>query len=376
MIKVLIIFGTRPEAIKFAPLIKEFQKNKSKFHTIVCVTAQHRQMLDQILEFFRIIPDYDLNLMKPDQDLAILTTEILLSVKNIILSEKPDLVFVQGDTTTAFAGALASFYQQIRIAHLEAGLRSFNKYAPFPEEINRRIVTALADYHFTPTNISQENLQSEGIPANIYVVGNTVVDALQLGLETIRKNKELVLSKGLNSIDPKKDIILITSHRRENFGSPILNICLAIRSLAIKNQHVQFVYPVHLNPNIRKHVFDVLSGYSNIHLLNPLDYASFIYLMNNSKIILTDSGGVQEEALSLGKPVLVMREVTERMEGINVGGAKLIGTYAEKIIKECQLLIDDQIQFQSMIVKENPYGDGKTAHRIIEILKANFKCVE
>jgi len=352
-------------------LIKEFQKNNS-LRTTICVTGQHRQMLDQILEFFNISPDYDLDLMKPDQNLNTLTSDLLLNLKPVILKEAPDLIFVQGDTTTAFAGSLSAFYQRIKVAHLEAGLRSFDKYAPFPEEINRKIVGILADFHFTPTELGRQNLKREGITKHVYVVGNTVVDALNLGFKMIDEEMEQKISKTLHFVDFKKEVVLITSHRRENFGDPVLRICRAIKDLASIYKNIQFVFPVHLNPKIRKDVFSFLSGSNNIYLIDPLAYPAFIFLMKKSLIILTDSGGIQEEAASVGKPVLVMRDVTERNEGIEAGGAILVGTSAEKIVAEFKKLLNDTILFNSMILKENPYGDGKASGRIVQILLNNL----
>jgi UDP-N-acetylglucosamine 2-epimerase (non-hydrolysing) len=369
--KILFIFGTRPEAIKLAPLIKEFQKS-GEFNTRICVTAQHREMLDQVLSFFNIKPDYDLNIMKPNQSLFDITANILKLLEPILKKEKPDMIFVQGDTTTAFAGALAGFYQKIKVAHIEAGLRSHNKYSPFPEEINRVLAGHIADYHFAPTEKAKKNLYNEGIKENVWVVGNTVIDALFLGLDIIKKEGEEKYYKHFSFIDFSKKIILLTGHRRESFGEPFENICYALREIANKYKDVEIVYPVHLNPNVREPVNRILKGIKNIHLIEPLEYPYLIWLMNKSYLILTDSGGIQEEAPSLGKPVLVMREVTERIEGVEAGTAKLVGTDKNKIIKEVQTLLEDDKEYNRMAKATNPYGDGKSSERIIHILKNNL----
>jgi UDP-N-acetylglucosamine 2-epimerase (non-hydrolysing) len=369
--RLLFIFGTRPEAIKMAPLIKAFQKEIS-FEIKICVTAQHRGMLDQVLEFFDIKPDYDLNIMRNNQSLFDITTKVLKGLEKILDENKPDLIFVQGDTTTAFVGALAGFYKKIKVAHIEAGLRSHNKYSPFPEEINRVLVGHLADYHFAPTERAKENLIKEGIKENIFVVGNSVIDALFLGLDIIKQKGEEEYYNYFNFIDFSKKIILVTGHRRESFGEPFENICNALKELAENYKDVEIVYPVHLNPNVREPVNRILRGIDNIHLIEPLSYPYLIWLMNKSYIILTDSGGIQEEAPSLGKPVLVVREVTERVEGIEAGTAKLVGTNKDKIISEVINLLTDENEYNKIAKAVNPYGDGKTSERIINILKSNL----
>jgi len=369
MKKILFIFGTRPEAIKMAPLIKEFEKNKGKFNVKVCVTAQHREMLDQVLDFFKIKPDYDLDLMKPNQSLFTITADIIKSLESVLDSFNPDLVFVQGDTTTAFAGALAGFYKKIKIAHIEAGLRSHNRYSPFPEEINRVLAGHITDYHFAPTEKAKDNLINEGIKENVWVVGNTVIDALFLGLDIIKKEGEEKYYHFFDFIDFSKKIILVTGHRRESFGEPFRNICYALKDLADRYDDIEIVYPVHLNPNVRKPVNEILKGHKRIHLIEPLSYPYLIWLMSKSYIILTDSGGIQEEAPSLGKPVLVMREVTERTEGIEAGTAKLVGTDKEKIVSEATRLLESESEYKKMANAVNPYGDGKASQRIVDILR-------
>jgi UDP-N-acetylglucosamine 2-epimerase (non-hydrolysing) len=366
MKKILFIFGTRPEAIKMAPLIKVFQNN-ALFRVKVCVTAQHRSMLDQVLEFFKITPDYDLNLMKPNQSLFDITAIGLKSLEKVLDEFSADLIFVQGDTTSAFIGALAGFYRKIKVAHIEAGLRSDNKYSPFPEEINRKLAGHLADLHFAPTEKAVKNLNNEGIKDNVWEVGNTVIDALFFGLNLIKQedqNKYLDFFKG---IDFNKRIILVTGHRRESFGEPFENICNALKEIANKYNAVEIVYPVHLNPNIRKIVNKLLDNVSNIHLIEPLSYPYLLWLMNKSYLIMTDSGGIQEEGPSLAKPVLVLREVTERKEGITAGTAKLVGTDKNKIIGEAIRLLDDDIEYKKMAKAVNPYGDGTTSKQIEDI---------
>ena len=371
MKKILLVFGTRPEAIKMAPLYHEFQKNKEIFEVKICVSAQHREMLDQVLNFFNITPDYDLNIMQSGQTLFDITSNTLTGLKNILTDYHPDLLFVQGDTTTTFSASLAAYYKKTKIAHLEAGLRSFNKYSPFPEEINRRLTSVIADLHFAPTEINKRNLLNEGIENNIYVVGNTVIDALFLGLDLIKKIDAQIFQEQFQNIDFSKKIILVTGHRRESFGLPFENICNALKQIAL-NYDVEIVYPVHLNPNVRKPVNRILKNVKNIHLLEPLDYPALLWLMNKSYLVLTDSGGIQEEAPSLGKPVLVMREVTERREGIEAGTAKLVGTDTSRIFQETKKLLENISVYNEMAKKKNPYGDGTAAKQILEILKTKL----
>ncbi|MCK5474292.1 MAG: UDP-N-acetylglucosamine 2-epimerase (non-hydrolyzing) [Candidatus Aenigmarchaeota archaeon] len=369
MKKILFVFGTRPEAIKMAPLIKEFQKYPDKFEVTICVTAQHRQLLDQVLNFFDIKPNYDFNIMKKNQTLFDITTNILDKIHKTLDEVIPDIIFVQGDTTTTFIGALSGYYKKLKVAHIEAGLRSKNKYSPFPEEINRILAGHLSDYHFAPTKNAEKNLLNEGIKKNIFVVGNTVVDALLLGLNNLKEKKEREYIDYFKFIDFSKKIILVTGHRRESFGAPFENICCSLQELANKHKNIEIVYPVHLNPNVREPVMRILKDKSNVHLIEPLDYPYFIWLMNKCYLILTDSGGIQEEAPSLGKPVLVMREVTERIEGINAGTAKLVGTEKEKIIKETSILLTNNEEYKRMSKCTNPYGDGKTSKRIVKLLE-------
>lgn len=369
MKKILFIYGTRPEAIKMAPLVKEFKKNPNEFKVIVCLTGQHRQMLDQINAFFNIKGDYDLNLMKSNQTLFDIVSGCLLGLKDCLEKEKPDLVFVQGDTSTVLAGALASYFYKIPVAHLEAGLRSGDKYSPFPEEGNRILTGHIADWHFAPTERAVENLHSEGITKNIYKVGNTAIDALHLGLDLIRNSDERVYKNFFNFLDFSKRIILVTGHRRESFGYGFENICKAIAHIADAHPDVQFVYPMHFNPNVRTPVMKYLSGKANVYLIEPLDYPYLIWLMEKSFFVLTDSGGIQEEAPALGKPVLVMRDVTERQEGVDAGTAKLVGTNYDVIIENVELLLTDSVTYQSMANAVNPYGNGTTSKQIVEILK-------
>jgi UDP-N-acetylglucosamine 2-epimerase (non-hydrolysing) len=365
--KLLFIFGTRPEAIKMAPLILEFRKQKI-FDVKVCVTAQHREMLDQVLAFFEIRPDYDLDIMKPNQSLFEVTAAGLKALESVLKEVKPKLVFVQGDTTTSFIGALGAYYSKVKVAHVEAGLRSGNKYSPFPEEINRTLAGHLSGYHFTPTDQSTRNLEKENITENIFKVGNTVIDALFLGLDLMKKRGEKSFYDFFRDIDLSKKIVLITGHRRESFGQPFENICGAVKTCAENFPDVEFVYPVHLNPNVQKPVRNLLSDLKNIHLIDPLGYEHFIWLMNKSYVVLTDSGGLQEEAPSLGKPVLVMRDVTERQEGIDSGTAKLVGTDKAVIIKELSLLLSDNAAYEKMAKAVNPYGDGSTSRQIVNIV--------
>lgn len=381
--KVMLVFGTRPEAIKMAPLVKEFQKYPKDFETIVCVTGQHREMLDQVLELFDITPDYDLNIMKQGQDLYDVTARILLGMRDILKEVKPDVVLVHGDTTTSTAAALASFYQQVPVAHIEAGLRTHNIYSPWPEEMNRLLTGRLATYHFSPTPLSQENLLQEGIKKEqIHVTGNTVIDALHLVVGKIKTEKELdskleeTLKKmgyDTSRITGGKKMILITGHRRENFGSGFIDMCKAIKTLTMKYPDVDFVYPMHLNPNVRKPIHEIfgdnLSNFGNIFFIEPLEYLSFVYLMEKSTIVLTDSGGIQEEAPGLGKPVLVMRDTTERPEALNAGTVKLVGTDYNKIVNETSKLLNDSEAYNEMSKAINPYGDGYACSRIVKILK-------
>jgi len=366
--KLLFIFGTRPEAIKMAPLIKEFKKY-FEFEVKVLVTAQHRQMLDQVLRIFDIKPDYDLNLMKSNQDLYDITSYVLLGLRDILKSYKPDLVFVHGDTTTTFAASLASFYQKIPVAHIEAGLRTYDIYSPYPEEINRQLTSRIANYHFAPTELAKNNLINEGISKErIFVTGNTVIDAL---FEILSKIKNEQISIDGYEINNRK-YILVTGHRRENFGIGFLNICEALKEVAISNPEIDIVYPVHLNPHVQKPVYSILGQIKNIYLIKPLDYISFVYLMSKSYIILTDSGGVQEEAPSLGKPVLVMRNTTERPEAIEAGTVKLVGTNKDSIEIEINKLIRNKKAYVEMSKANNPYGDGKSCERIVKAIIKEF----
>lgn len=366
----LFIFGTRPEAVKMAPLIKECEKYPRDFNVKVAVTGQHREMLDQVLEFFKIKPDYDLNLMKPNQTLFDVTADALRGMEKILDEVKPDLIVVQGDTTTVFTGALAGFYKKTPIAHLEAGLRSGDKYSPFPEEINRILTGHIVGYHWAPTEQAKKNLLSEGIKEEkIHVVQNTVIDALLLALELLKKEGDDKYLEFFKDIDFNKKIVLVTAHRRESFGEPFENICNSVKDLSAKYPNVEFVYPVHLNPNVREVVYRILSNIPNVHLIEPLDYPYMVWIMNRSYIVLTDSGGVQEEAPSLGKPVLVLRDVTERQEGVDAGTAKLVGTDKELIISEASKLLDNQEEYSKMAKAVNPYGDGKASERIVTLLR-------
>jgi len=376
MKKILIVFGTRPEAIKMAPLVKEFQTNSDSFEIKVCVTAQHREMLDQVLDLFEIKPHYDLDIMKPGQDLYDVTSNVLLGMKSVLTDFKPDVVFVHGDTSTTFAASLAAFYQQIKVAHIEAGLRTGDIYSPWPEEANRQLTTQITAYHFAPTSTSQENLLRENVDKNaIVVTGNTVIDALFLALEKIKSNQQLEinilnhLAKLKYEVKEDKNIILVTGHRRENHGQGFINICTALKEIALLNPTYDIVYPVHLNPNVQKPVKELLSDVANIYLIEPLQYEQFIYMMDKSYFIITDSGGVQEEAPSLGKPVLVMRDTTERPEALEAGTVKLVGTDTELIIKEAQNLIDDEEAYIRMSKASNPYGDGHACEKVIKYMK-------
>ena len=375
MKKILIVFGTRPEAIKMAPLVKEFQKDVINFETKVCVTAQHREMLDQVLDLFQINPDYDLDIMRPGQDLYDITSNILLNIKPILEDFKPNLVIVHGDTTTAFAATLAAFYQKIKIGHVEAGLRTQDIYSPWPEEGNRKLIGVLTDYHFAPTNTSKNNLLNENIDIEkITVTGNTVIDALQLIVQKIENDSELeskliniINESGFTGLDSK--FILVTGHRRENFGQGFLNICEALKELAEKNSNINILYPVHLNPNVRAPVYKILSGIENIKLIEPLQYEEFIFLMCKCYLILTDSGGIQEEAPNLGKPVLVMRNTTERPEAVDSGSVRLVGSDKKNIVKEVQILLDDLNEYEKMSKSHSPYGDGHASEKIVKKIK-------
>jgi UDP-N-acetylglucosamine 2-epimerase (non-hydrolysing) len=369
MKKNLIIFGTRPEAIKMAPLVKEFLKNKS-FITKVCVTAQHREMLDQVLSFFEITPDFDLDLMKPNQNLYSLTGDIINGLKPVLEEFQPDYVYVHGDTTTTMAASIAAFYSGAEVCHVEAGLRTFDKRAPFPEEINRSIAGRVCDYHFAPTSISKENLLRENIAdKNVLITGNTVIDALKESVQRVEGLEDLEINSLKNSLDFTKRIILVTGHRRENHGQGFINICAALKQIATENPAIEIVYPVHLNPNVQKPVYELLEGVSNVKLIAPLAYPAFVWLMNKSFLIITDSGGVQEEAPSLGKPVLVMRDTTERPEAVTAGTVILVGTNTEKIVSEATALLNDKEKYQNMSALHNPYGDGKACERIVEFIE-------
>lgn len=378
---ILLVFGTRPEAIKMAPLVKKFQQYPNDFRTVVCVTGQHREMLDQVLQIFDIKPDYDLNIMKQGQDLYDVTARVLVGLRDVLRDVKPDVVLVHGDTTTSMAAALAAFYQQIPVGHVEAGLRTHNIYSPWPEEINRQLTGRIATYHFAPTPLSRENLLHEGVDENhIFVTGNTVIDALYWVVDRIKNDDELdrtlnneLLQNGYDVVrlSQGKKMVLITGHRRENFGDGFTQICRAIKTLVETYPNVDFVYPMHLNPNVRKPIHEAFDGkqYENMFFIEPLEYLSFVYLMEKSAIVLTDSGGIQEEAPGLGKPVLVMRDTTERPEALEAGTVKLVGTDYDKIVKEVSLLIEDAQYYQTMSEAVNPYGDGRACERIINALK-------
>ena len=382
MKKVMLVFSTRPEAIKMAPLVKEFQKQPKRVETVVCVTGQHREMLDQVLKIFDIKPDYDLNIMKQGQDLYDVTARVLTGMRDVLKEVKPDVVLVHGDTTTSTVAALAAFYQQIPVGHVEAGLRTHNIYSPWPEEMNRLLTGRLATYHFSPTPLSRNNLIKESVDdRNIIVTGNTVIDALYWVVDKIKNNKELdneledILSKAgydVNRLNNGKKLVLITGHRRENFGDGFINMCTAIKDLTVKYPDLDFVYPMHLNPNVRKPIHEVfgenLSGLKNMFFIEPLEYLSFVYLMEKSSIVLTDSGGIQEEAPGLGKPVLVMRDTTERPEALDAGTVKLVGTDYNKIVNEVSSLIDDKAAYEKMSKAVNPYGDGLACGRIVNAL--------
>lgn len=366
MKKLLFVFGTRPEAIKMAPIIHAAKKQPENFDVKICLTGQHKEMLHHVMEFFELTADVDLALMKPNQTLFDITADALRSMEKVLNDFSPDIVLVQGDTTTAFVGALAAFYKKIKVAHIEAGLRSFDKYAPFPEEINRKMAGAIADYHFAPTIAAADNLHRENITQNVFITGNTVIDALLWGVNKIRTNE--TYAQPFQFLDLNKKIILVTGHRRENFGKPFENICDALHFISTEYPDVQIVYPVHLNPNVQSVVKERLSNKSNVFLIDPLDYPHLIWLMDKSYFVITDSGGIQEEAPSLGKPVLVMREVTERMEGVTAGTALLVGTSKDRIIDEVIKLLEEKEHYLTMSKAVNPYGDGTTSEQIISIL--------
>ena len=377
--KIMLVFGTRPEAIKMAPLVKEFQKHPEQFDTIVCVTGQHREMLDQVLKLFDIVPDYDLNIMKQGQDLYDVTSRILIGMRDVLKDVQPNIVFVHGDTTTSMATALAAFYQQITVAHIEAGLRTHNIYSPWPEEINRQITGRIATYNFAPTPLSKSNLLAEGIKnETITVTGNTVIDALFMCINKIANDSKIendlksilkIAGYDATRLEEGRKMVLITGHRRENFGNGFINICNAIKDLALKYPDVDFVYPMHLNPNVRKPIYEVfgnnLNSFDNVFFIAPLEYLSFIHLMKLSTLILTDSGGIQEEAPSLGKPVLVMRDTTERPEALDAGTIKLVGTNYHVILSEVSELLDNESYYNKMSMAVNPYGDGQACKKIV-----------
>ena len=375
MKKILLVFGTRPEAIKMAPLVKALQKDTEHFETRVCVTAQHRQMLDQVLEVFGITPEYDLNIMAPNQDLYDITAKVLLGLREVLKDFRPDTVLVHGDTTTSMAASLATFYMQIPVGHVEAGLRTYNMLSPWPEEMNRQVTDRICTYYFAPTEQSRANLLQENIDAKkIFITGNTVIDALLMAVDIIstaagvkEKMAKELQEKGYTVGD--REYILVTGHRRENFGDGFLHICKAIKELAALHPEMDIVYPVHLNPNVQKPVYELLSGLSNVYLISPLDYLPFIYAMQHSTLLLTDSGGVQEEAPSLGKPVLVMRDTTERPEAVEAGTVKLVGTDAEAIVSNVTALLLDKEMYKRMSETHNPYGDGQACERIIAALR-------
>ncbi|MBT9898730.1 UDP-N-acetylglucosamine 2-epimerase (non-hydrolyzing) [Bacteroides thetaiotaomicron] len=382
MKKIMLVFGTRPEAIKMAPLVKEFQKNTTDFETIVCVTGQHREMLDQVLQIFDIIPDYDLAIMKQGQDLYDVTARVLVGMRDVLKTVLPDVVLVHGDTTTSTAAALAAFYQQIPVGHVEAGLRTYNIYSPWPEEMNRQMTGRLATYHFAPTALSKQHLLQEGVKEeSIVVTGNTVIDALYMVVDKIKKdcslNEELkgilkTVGYDVTRLQDGKKLVLITGHRRENFGDGFISMCQAIKTLSEKYPEVDFVYPMHLNPNVRKPIHEVfgddLSVLDNMFFIEPLEYLSFVYLMEKASIVLTDSGGIQEEAPGLGKPVLVMRDTTERPEALEAGTVKLVGTDYDKIINEVSTLLENKDYYENMSQAVNPYGDGLACSRIVDYL--------
>ena len=380
---VMLVFGTRPEAIKMCPLVKEFQKYPNDFRTIVCVTGQHREMLDQVLQIFEVTPDYDLNIMKQGQDLYDVTSRVLLGLRDVLKQEQPDIVFVHGDTTTSTAAAIAAFYQQIPVAHVEAGLRTHNIYSPWPEEMNRQITSRIAAYNYAPTPLSRQNLLQENVAnETITVTGNTVIDALYMVVNKIKQDQQLgeqlaqnILTAGydVNRLSHDKKMVLITGHRRENFGDGFIKMCTAIKDLTQKYPDVDFIYPMHLNPNVRKPIHEVfgeeLNDLGNMFFIEPLEYLNFVYLMEKCTIVLTDSGGIQEEAPGLGKPVLVMRDTTERPEAVDAGTVKLVGTNYQKIVDNVSQLLDDLEYYNTMSKAVNPYGDGKACERIVNQLR-------
>lgn len=386
MKRILLVFGTRPEAIKMAPLVKEFQKYPIQFKTIVCVTGQHREMLDQVLQLFGIKPDYDLNIMKQGQDLYDITARVLIGMKDVLDEVRPDIVFVHGDTTTSTAAALASFYKQIPVGHIEAGLRTHDIYSPWPEEINRQITGRIASYHFAPTQLSRQNLLREGVrDSSIIITGNTVIDALYTVVDKIGHDKRLLYqlndtlrNKGydMNRLNQGKRLVLITGHRRENFGDGFLSICRALKTLSNNFPDVDFVYPMHLNPNVRNPIHTVfgdnLSNLGNLFFIEPLEYLGFVHLMAKSTLVLTDSGGIQEEAPGLGKPVLVMRDTTERPEAVEAGTVKLVGANYERIVNSVSKLLSDEDVYQRMSKAVNPYGDGKACYKIMRSLQTIY----
>ena len=380
---IMLVFGTRPEAIKMCPLVKEFQKYPNKFRTIVCVTGQHREMLDQVLQIFDVTPDYDLNIMKQGQDLYDVTSRVLLGMRDVLKKEQPDVVFVHGDTTTSTAAAIAAFYQQFPVAHVEAGLRTHNIYSPWPEEMNRQITSRIATYNYAPTPLSRQNLLQENVCADtITVTGNTVIDALCMVVDKIKNDQQLgkqlaqnirIAGYDVNRLNNEKKMVLITGHRRENFGEGFINMCTAIKELTQKYPDVDFIYPMHLNPNVRKPIHEVfgedLSSLGNMFFIEPLEYLNFVYLMEKCNIVLTDSGGIQEEAPGLGKPVLVMRDTTERPEAVDAGTVKLVGTDYQKIVDNVSLLLNNIEYYNTMSKAVNPYGDGKACERIVNQLR-------
>lgn len=381
MKKVMLVFGTRPEAIKMCPLVKEFQKRSDEFETIVCVTGQHREMLDQVLQIFDVKPDYDLNIMKQGQDLTDVTARVLTGLRDVFKECRPDVVLVHGDTTTSMAGALAAFYAQIPVGHVEAGLRTHNIYSPWPEEMNRQITGRIASYNFAPTPLSESNLKGEKVQGQIFVTGNTVIDALHLVVDKLKNDKALAAEQinalknagyDVTRLDEGKKLVLITGHRRENFGEGFISMVTAMKGLSEKYPDVDFVYPMHLNPNVRKPIHEVfgedLTAYKNFFFIEPLQYLEFVYLMEKSTVVLTDSGGIQEEAPGLGKPVLVMRDTTERPEALESGTVHLVGTDYDKIVNEVSTLLDDSKAYEKMSKAVNPYGDGLACMRIVDII--------